>query len=360
MLIESQTKLIDSEAALIEQMTRPTAPVKKALCELDGAVIILGAGGKMGPTLAELLLRAGAKRVIAVSRFSNQKTKAYLQQRGIEVIQADLLQEEDLAKLPEAPNVFFLAGFKFGASGDTPLTWALNAWLPGLVMKRYAQSRIVYVSSGNVYSYTSVSTRGADETTETGPVGEYAQSRLGGERIAQHLSLQKGTPLAIVRLFYATELRYGIVHDLAQKISNNELIELSMGHVNQIWQGDANSFLARMFPLCNSPATFLNMTGAEVLSVRDLATQLGHKLDRAPRFSGAESDTALLGNAEKLFQRLGKPSVSIDQIVEWNAHWTRIGGRGLDKPTVYESRSGRFLSIPDSNLRSGHRELFHL
>lgn len=334
--------LITSEEMLIDRMTAPTQSVVEAVSDLEGDVLILGVGGKMGPTLAELLVRAGTRRVIGVSRFSNAQVRTYLENQGVVTVQADLLNEDDLARLPDAPNVLFLAGFKFGATGNTPMTWAMNAWLPGQVMRRYAGSRIIYVSSGNVYAYSPVSGGGSDEDAEIGPVGEYAQSRLGGERIAEHLSVEQGTPLLIVRLFYATELRYGIIHDLARKVHDGGPIDLGMGHVNQVWQGDANSYLVRMFPFCSSPATVLNLTGPDVLSVRELTVSLGRLLERAPRFIGQESETALLGSAARLFDRLGRPVTPVERVVEWVAHWTRMGGRSLDKPTGYQSRSGRF------------------
>ncbi len=334
--------LITSEEMLIDRMTAPSPAVVEAVSELEGDVVILGAGGKMGPTLAELLVRAGARRVIAVSRFSDATVGAYLEAAGVEIVRADLLDEKDLDRLPDAPNVLFLAGFKFGAAGNTPMTWAMNAWLPGRIMRRYAGSRVIYVSSGNVYAYTRVAEGGADEDGEIGPVGEYAQSRLGGERIAEHLCLEQGTPLLIVRLFYATELRYGIIHDLGRKIHDGVPIDLAMGHVNQIWQGDANSYLGRLFPACSSPATILNLTGPDVLSVRSMSEIIGRRLEMAPDFTGRESDTALLGNARRLFDRLGEPAVPPERIMDWVAHWIRIGGRSLDKPTGYESRSGRF------------------
>ncbi|MYA78421.1 MAG: NAD-dependent epimerase/dehydratase family protein [Gemmatimonadetes bacterium] len=334
--------LITSEEMLIDRMTAPSTAVVEAVSELEGDVVILGAGGKMGPTLAELLVRAGAKRVIGVSRFSDARVGAYLEQAGVEIVRADLLDEKDLARLPDAPNVLFLAGFKFGATGNSPMTWAMNAWLPGRIMRRYAGSRVIYVSSGNVYAYTPVMEGGADEDGEIGPVGEYAQSRLGGERIAEHLCQEQGTPLVIVRLFYATELRYGIIHDLGRKIHDGVPIDLDMGHVNQIWQGDANRYLACLFPLCSSPATILNLTGPDVLSVRSMSGMLGRRLGIEPDFTGRESDTALLGNARRLFDRLGDPEVPPERIVDWVAHWIRMGGRSLDKPTGYESRSGRF------------------
>lgn len=334
--------LITSEEMLIDRMTAPSPRVVAAVSDLDGGVVILGVGGKMGPTLAELLVRAGARRVIGVSRFSDARVKARLEEAGVETVQADLLNEDELARLPDAANVLFLAGFKFGATGNTPMTWAMNAWLPGRVMRRYAGSRIVYVSSGNVYAYSPVTGAGSDEDAEIGPVGEYAQSRLGGERIAEHLCQEQGTSLLIVRLFYATELRYGIIHDLGRKIEDDGPIDLGMGHVNQIWQGDANSYLARMFPFCSSPATILNMTGPDILSVRAVAETLGRRLDRKPCFTGAESDKALLGDARRLFDRLGKPEIPAEKIADWVAHWIRSGGRSLDKPTGYESRTGQF------------------
>lgn len=334
--------LITSEEMLIDRMTAPSRRVVEAVSELDGDVVILGVGGKMGPTLAELLVRAGARRVIGVSRFSDVKVRTCLETAGVETVQADLLDEADLARLPDAANVLFLAGFKFGATGNTPMTWAMNAWLPGRIMRRYADSRIIYVSSGNVYAYSPITGGGSNEDGEIGPVGEYAQSRLGGERIAEHLCVEQGTPLLIARLFYATELRYGIIHDLARKIHEGVPIDLAMGHVNQIWQGDANSYLSRMFPFCSSPATVLNMTGPDTLSVSEMASALGRRLESEPIFAGKESGTALLGDARRLFDRLGKPEIPIERIADWVAHWIRIGGRSLDKPTGYESRAGRF------------------
>ena len=333
---------ITSEEMLIDRMTAPSQAVVEAVTELEGDVVILGAGGKMGPTLAELLVRAGARRVIGVSRFGDAQVRTHLESVGVETVRTDLLDEKELARLPDAPNVLFLAGFKFGATGNAPMTWAMNAWVPGRIMQKYAGSRVIYVSSGNVYAYTPVAEGGADEDGEIGPVGEYAQSRLGGERIAEHLCLEQGTPLLIVRLFYATELRYGIIHDLARKVHDGVPIDLTMGHVNQIWQGDANGYLARMFRLCSSPATVLNLTGPDVLSVRELAASLGRNLGRTPLLEGRESDTALLGSAARLFDKLGRPQTPVEQIVDWVAHWIRIGERSLDKPTGYESRTGSF------------------
>jgi len=333
---------IESEQELVDQMTAPSPTVRRAVTEIEGEILILGVGGKMGPTLAEMLVRAGARRVIGVSRFSDSAQREYLESRGVETVRADLLDEVALVDLPEASHVFLLAGFKFGATGNEPTTWAMNTWLPGRILQRYAGSRIVYVSSGNVYAYSPVTGSGASEDAPLNPIGEYAQSRLGGERVVQYFSAQQGTPVAIVRLFYATELRYGIIHDLAWKVFNGEPIDLTMGHVNQIWQGDANAYLAQCFPLCESPARVINLTGKDVLSVRDLAGKLGRVLNREPVFRGTEADSALLGDAGALMARLGPPAVSPDQIVEWMGQWILGGGRSLGKPTKYASRDGRF------------------
>ena len=334
--------LIETEEDLVGQMTKPSTAVTEAIAQLDGDILVLGVGGKMGPTLAELLVRAGARRVIGVSRFSNPVLQRDLERAGVETLRADLLDEDDLARLPDAPYLFLLAGYKFGATGNESTTWAMNTWLPGKVLQRYPGSRVVYVSSGNVYAYTSVASKGSCEAGELGPVGEYAQSRLGGERVARYMSDKQGTPLVIVRLFYATELRYGIIHDLAWKVAGKEPIDLTMGHVNQIWQGDANAFLARCFPLCNSPAKAINLGGADVLVVRWLAQKLGKVLGEEPIFTGAESVSALLGDATAGIEQFGAPTISVDQIIHWMAHWVRLGGVSLGKPTKYESRSGKF------------------
>ena len=333
---------IETEEALVERMTRPSEEVKEALRQLDGPVLILGAGGKMGPSLAELLVRGGAPRVVAVSRFSRGQERRCLEGIGVETISADLLDEGALAALPDAPFVFLLAGYKFGATGNEGATWATNAWLPGQVLRRYPESRIVYLSSGNVYAFAPAAGKGSGEDGDLGPVGEYAWSRLAGERVAAYWSARQGTPLAIARLFYATELRYGIIHDIAWKVWRREPVDLRMGHVNQIWQGDANAYLARLFPLCGSPPAVINVTGPQVLAVRRIARDLGRELGVEPQFAGAEEESALLGDASGLVARLGPPAVSPQHIIRWVARWVRAGGRSLGKPTGYESRQGRF------------------
>ena len=334
--------VLETEAQLIDQMTTPTPEVEAAVRALDGDILILGIAGKMGPTLGELLVRAGAKRVIGVSRFSDPDARQDLEDRGIETIKADLLDEQALLDLPDAPYVYQMAGHKFGSTGNEPLTWAMNTLLPAQVVSRYRDSSIVYVSSGNVYKFAPVDGCGASEADEVEPIGEYAQSRLGGERVAAHTADRLGAKLAIIRLFYATELRYGIALDIGQKVAAGEPIDLTMGYVNQLWQGDANEYLCRCFPFCTSPTQTLNMTGREVLSVKSIAESIGQTLSIDPTFVGKEAPTALLGNSSKMLDALGEPRIGIEQITAWVAGWLKAGGRTLGKPTKFESRTGKF------------------
>jgi nucleoside-diphosphate-sugar epimerase len=336
------TTLIETEEQLIAGMTQPSPEVAAAIGKIQGGIMLLGAAGKMGPTLAELLIRAGAKRVLGVSRFSNSLHRQYLDSVGVTTIQCDLMEEEALKALPDVEHILLLAGHKFGSTGNEPLTWAMNSLLPAKIMQRFPRSKIVYVSSGNVYRFCQVSSGGSKESDALEAIGEYAQSRLAGERLIEYHSQRNRTPVAILRLFYATELRYGIILDLAQKIKTRAPIDLTMGYVNQIWQGDANAYLARSFPLCQSPANVLNLTGAEILSVRQIAEQLGAVMGIEPLFKGQESETALLGNSSELFQLLGAPAVRPSQIVEWVSHWVMQEKPTLNKPTKYEARNGKF------------------
>jgi len=334
--------LIETEEELIARMTQPSPEVTSAVRKIEGDIMLLGAAGKMGPTLAELLVKAGARRVFGVSRFSNGLQRQHLDSAGVATIQCDLLEDEALKALPDVEHILLLAGHKFGSTGNEPLTWAMNSLLPAKIMQRFPRSKIVYVSSGNVYRFCPVSSGGSMESDELEPIGEYAQSRLAGERMIQYYSQRNGTPVAILRLFYATELRYGIILDIAQRIKARTPIDLTMGYVNQIWQGDANAYLARSFPLCQSPAKILNLTGAEILPVRQIAEELGRIMGIEPSFKGQESETALLGNSSALFQLLGAPTVTPSQIVEWVVRWVMQGNPTLNKPTKYEARNGRF------------------
>lgn len=340
--MKSVVPLIEDEEALIDRMTTPSSEVVKAVSQINDDLMILGVAGKMGPTLAELLVRAGARRILGVSRFSDPAQRDALEAAGVNTIKCDLLDDAALNALPDAGHIFLMAGFKFGATGNEPLAWAMNTLVPAKVMQRFPKAKIVYVSSGNVYRYSEVAEGGAGESGPLDPIGEYAQSRLGGERMVQFYATRNKTPAVIVRLFYATELRYGIILDVATKIWNRQPIDLTMGHVNQIWQGDANACLARSFPLCESPARIINLTGADVLSVREIAQQVGAIMGVEPIFEGRESETALLGNATECLKVFGPPAVPPATVVEWVAHWVMRGGKTLNKPTKYESRTGEF------------------
>ncbi len=328
-------------------MSRPTPEVVEAIGRIAGDLLILGVGGKMGPTLAKLAKRAidesgSSKRVIGVSRFSSPGLQADLNRAGIETISCDLLNEAELQALPEFPNVIFMAGRKFGATGNESLTWAMNTYLPGRVAEKYRNSRIVVFSTGNVYPLTSISHGGATETHPVDPIGEYAQSCLGRERVFEHASNQFHTPVAILRLNYAIDLRYGILLDTAEKVYGEQPVDLTMGAANVIWQGDANAVVLRSLRHCQSPPMLLNLTGPETVSVRWLATRFGEIFGRTPVFTGVEAETALLNNAARCHQLFGYPRISLEQMVQWVAHWVEIGEATLGKPTKFEVRDGKF------------------
>ena len=335
--------LIETEEQLEDIMSSPTPEVVKAMAELDGDLLILGVGGKMGPTLARLARRSINKaRVIGVSRFTTPGLQADLNQVGVETIPCDLLNEAALQKLPEVPNVVFMAGRKFGSTGNEARTWAMNTYLPGQIAEKYRNSRIVVFSTGNVYPLTSIVHGGATETHPVNPIGEYAQSCLGRERMFEHFSNRFGTPVVIIRLNYAIDLRYGILLDIAEKVYNAQAVDVTTGNVNVIWQGDANAVVLRALTHCQSPPLVLNLTGPETVSIRGLATRFGELFEKTPIFEGQEAGTALLSNASRCHQLFGYPRISLEQMVQWIAHWVRSGGPTLDKPTKFEVRDGKF------------------
>lgn len=339
--------LIETVEQLSEVMSRPTPEVVQAMAEMEGDLLILGVGGKMGPTLAKLAKRAideegSGKKVIGVSRFSSSGLGADLNRSGIETIPCDLLNEAGLERLPHIPNVIFMAGRKFGSTGDESLTWAMNTYLPGRVAQKYRESRIVVFSTGNVYPLTPIAHGGATETDPVNPIGEYAQSCLGRERMFAYFSERLGTPVAILRLNYAIDLRYGILLDIAEKVYRSAPVNLTMGNVNVIWQGDANATFLRAFPLCQSPPMILNLAGPETVSIRWLAAQFGALFEKEPIFEGEETETALLSNASRCHQLFGYPRISLRQMVDWVAHWVQISGATLNKPTHFEVRDGQF------------------
>ena len=339
--------VIDTEEQLEERLARPTPEDIAAVRALDGDVLVLGVGGKMGPSLVRLMRRAAAeagvkKRIIAVARFSDKSLPASLESEGIETIACDLMEDGALARLPDVPNVIFMAARKFGTTGAEYLSWAINTQLPALVADRYRHSRIVCFSSGNVYPFRPLHLGGATEGTPVGPQGEYAQSVLGRERIFEYASHRWGTPLALLRLNYAIDLRYGVLADIAGAVHRRQPVDLRMPLVNIIWQGDANSICIRSLPFCQSPPFVLNLTGPETLSTRWIAEEFGRHFGWEPIFSGEESPSALLSNAAKSHRLFGYPTVTPDEMIEWIAHWVTNGKPMLGKPTHFQTRDGKF------------------
>ena len=335
------------EAALENTLSHPSEADIALVRSLPGNFLILGAGGKMGPTLAMRLQKAinavgSSQQVVAVSRFSEARTREALVAGGIKILSEDLLDHGALHRLPDTENVIYLAGRKFGSSGNASLTWAMNVLLPGLVVDRFRHSRIAALSSGNIYPLVPVSSRGANEDTPVGPVGEYAQSVLGRERMFEYGANAYGAKVINLRLNYALEPRYGILADLGQKIWQGEPVDVSMPAVNFIWQGDANSYVLQSLPLATSPASVLNIAGPEILKVRDIATAFGNRWHKTVEFTGTEAETALLNDGSKAHSLFGRPQVSWLQTFEWTASWIESGGRSLGKPTHFEARDGKF------------------
>lgn len=332
---------------LEDRLSQPSPALIDDLSQVEGDILFLGVGGKMGPSLAQLARRAIVeggldKEVIAVSRFSKPELRAELEDTGIRTIAGDLLDESFLPSLPDCPNIIYMAGQKFGTAGNEPYTWAMNAYLPGRVGERYKQSRIVVFSSGNVYPFVPVDSGGATEATPPGPVGEYAQSCLGRERMFEYFSRQFGTPVLLYRLNYALDLRYGVLNDIARAIWQGEPVDLTMGYFNCIWQGDANRYALQSLRICESPARILNVTGPELASVRQVAERLAAKMGKEVQFTGRPAETALLNDAGECHRIFGLPEIKLDQLVEWTAQWVMQGGEDLGKPTHFQERTGKF------------------
>jgi nucleoside-diphosphate-sugar epimerase len=329
---------------LEDVMTAPAPELVAEFEQLSGDLIILGVGGKIGPTLARLAKRAApAKRVVGVARFSDKGAREKLAAHGVECISADLLDRAQVEALPKLPNVIFMAGRKFGSSGQEDLTWALNAHVPAIVAETFAGSRIVAYSTGCVYPYVDVRHGGATEATPaTPPPGAYANSCVAREAMFQYFSRTRGTPGRIIRLNYAIDMRYGVLHDVAARVKAGEAIDLSTGHVNVIWQGDANAMVLRALGHCTVPSSPLNVSGAETVSVRWLAAALGERLGRAPVFAGVESPDAWLVNTAAAARLFGYPRVPLATLIDWTADWVARGLPSLGKPTGYGTRDGTF------------------
>ncbi|MET8307822.1 NmrA family NAD(P)-binding protein [Micromonospora sp. NBC_00389] len=334
-------------ADLEERLSRPRDVLVDDLRKLDGDILVLGAGGKLGPSLVRLALRGVAAagtgaRVVAVSRFSEAGLADALRDEGAEVVEADVADDAMLAALPDAANVVFLVGAKFGTSGREHATWATNTYLPGRVAQRFAGSRLVALSTGNVYPLVPVTAGGCVEQTPVQPVGEYAMSCLGRERILTNFALRDDTPLALIRLNYAVEMRYGVLVDIARAVHAGQAVDLTMGHANVVWQGYANEVVLRSLHHTATPPFVLNLTGPELVSVRQVAAAVAARLGREPILTGTEAPTALLSNAQLCHGLFGYPDVPLAELIELTADWVADGQPLLDKPTGFQRRDGKF------------------
>lgn len=339
--------MITNNRDLEDRLSRPGDAAIELMRRLSGDIIVLGAAGKMGPSLSRMARRAsdaaGARRrVIAVSRFREAGAEAFFHEHGIETTSCDLLDEAAVMSLPDAPNVIFMAGMKFGATGNEPLTWAMNTHLPSIVCKKFRGSRIAAFSTGNVYGLVPVKSGGSREDDPPSPAGEYAMSCLGRERMFQHFSQADGAAVSLIRLNYACDLRYGVLVDIASKVWRGEAVDVRMGWFNTIWQGDANALSLLSLAHAASPAWIVNLTGPELLSVREMAGRFAKRWSKPLKIEGTEASDALLSNASRCFASLGRPTVTADELFEMAAAWIETGGGLLGKATHFEARDGKF------------------
>jgi len=338
---------IDNVEQLEELLSQPTPEVVETMRRLEGDLIVLGVGGKIGPSLARMARRASdqagvRRRVIGVARFSSPELPNALQAQGIETIRCELLDRRQLDSLPDVPNVLYLAAMKFGSTGQEARTWAMNAYLPGMVCEKFRASRIVAYSTGNVYGLVPVAGSGSCESDLPRPEGDYAMSCLGRERIFTHFSQTLGIPTALLRLNYATEMRYGVLVDVAQQVLAGQPVDITMGYYNAIWQGDSNAMTLRALEHAASPPSAFNLAGPEKLSVRGVAEQFGRRMNRPVAFRGEEATDALLSDGRHGHAILGQPRVSADQMIAWIAQWLSRGGSTHGKPTHFQTRDGKF------------------
>ena len=338
---------INNEDDLEEILSRPGYELVEMLKRVDGDILILGVSGKIGPSLAKMVKRACdlagiEKRVLGVSRNIDPYQKKCFDDLGIDIMHGDLLDPDFIAKIPAYRNVFFLTGMKFGSVENLPLTWAVNTYIPALVAGYFRNSKIVAFSTGCVYPLVSIKSGGSVETDIPVATGEYAQSCLGRERMFEYGSIKYGTEVIIIRLNYSVEMRYGVLVDIALKVKNNIPVDLTMGYFNVIWQGDMNEHILRSIEHVKRPAKVLNVTGADIVSVREVALEFGKLFGTSPIFAGVEAETSLLNNASEAFTLFGRPKVRLSQIINWTARWLIEGKRILGKPTHFEVRDGNF------------------
>jgi nucleoside-diphosphate-sugar epimerase len=330
-----------------ERFSAPRPATVEALRQCPGDVVVLGAGGKMGPSLTLMLRRAAdevadGRRVIAVSRWSNDVLPDALKAQGVDVVRADLLSRDDVRSLPDAPNVVFMAGQKFGTSSAPHATWAMNVLVPSYCAERYAGARIAAFSTGNVYPFVRMVDGGSRENDPLGAVGDYAWSCVGRERMFEMAAARDGTQVSIIRLNYAIELRYGVLLDIARKVYDDQPVSVAMGFVNVIWQEDANRVAIESLAHAATPPFILNVTGSQILSVRDLAERFASRFDRRAKFLDTERPTALLSDTTRMQTLFGPPDTPLDTMIERVADWVVAGGETINKPTHFETRDGRF------------------
>ncbi len=345
-MINYQNKITDEEQ-LDELLSKPSAETIDMFSRIDGDIMILGVAGKIGPSLALMIKRACdeagvSKKIYGVSLFESDEQQKKIEAIGLETIHGDLLETEFIKSLPQVKNVFFLAGMKFGSLDNLSLTWAVNSYLPALVVEHFKDSKIVAFSTGCVYPLVSVESGGSLESEIPEPLGEYAQSCLGRERMFEYGSIKNNTKVALIRLNYSVELRYGVLVDIATKVKNQQEIDLSMGYFNVIWQGDVNEVVLRSLEHCQSPAKAINITGPEVISVREVAIEFGKLFGVEPKLIKEEAKTALLSNSELAYSIFGKPKMPISQVINWIASWISDDKKLLGKPTHYEVRDGKY------------------
>lgn len=338
---------IENVEQLDTLLSEPTQDAIETLAKLDGDILLLGVAGKMGPTLARMVRHAAdavgvKRRVIGAARFSDARLESQLQAWGIETMRCDLLDPGQIAQLPEAANVIAMFGMKFGSTGQEARTWAINCLAPALVCDRFRKARIVAFSTGNVYGLTPVARGGSLESDPLNASGEYAMSCVGRERIYEYASRTYGIPMAILRLNYATEMRYGVLVDIAQRVRAGQPIDVSMGYLNAIWQADANAAAVSAFAQLASPPHVLNIAGPEILSVRKVAEDFARRFGKALTIVGAESPDAFLSNAQPSHCLFGKPRVTAEQLITWIADWISRGGATMGKPTHFEVRDGKY------------------
>ena len=344
-------KCYPDSIADVEQLealiSEPNDGVIETMARLEGDIILLGVGGKMGPSLARMAKRAtdaaGVQRkIIGVDLFPSGDVDKKLQGFGIETVKCNLLDKDALMSLPDAPNVVFMVGMKFGSTGNESLTWAMNAFLPGMVAQKYMNSNIVVFSTGNIYGLTPAVRGGSLEADIPNPTGEYAITAVGRERIFEHFSKTYGIPTAIIRLNYSNEMRYGVLVDIAQQVWDGKTIDVSMGCANVIWQADANAHVLQSFDYVSSPPFIVNSAGPEMISIRRVAEQFAELMGKDASITGCESQDALLSNGQLGHRLFGYPQVPVQQLMRWIADWVMRGGETLGKPTHFESRDGKF------------------